>query len=92
MVIYSQIKVGEMSAIGTSSDIVDWLITGLFVDVDADSIERFMGSSRVQPSRRPKKRPVKSKKKLWKSEYRISNNECRMSNVEVMNSVYFKKD
>jgi len=23
---------------------------------------------------------------------RISNNECRMSNVEVMNSVYFKKD
>jgi len=23
---------------------------------------------------------------------RISNNECRMSNVEVMYSVYFKKD
>ena len=26
------------------------------------------------------------------SKKRISNNECRMSNVEVMNSVYFKKD
>ena len=45
---------------------------------------------RVQPSRWPKKRPVKSKKKPRKREYRISNNECRISK-ECILSIFKKK-
>ena len=73
-----------------SYDICSWFcnITPVFVIV-----QRF----RVQPRHRPKKRPVKSKKKLWKSEYRIMNIECRRNVfcplwAFVSNGLFYKKD